>query len=493
MSLKHGLSDPHKTVQESRNWLTDFRRQQGAVQGQAKIGYAAPDFLDQSELLATGVARGGLEGRVHFPKIIASAYETFGTRPAGVVAGDFGPKQTIRAAALQTTPNDKWDFRIVGFRVTDEPGPNSAGGLGKAFGVFAKYVFHPMLTAIVEGSHGGFEPNLLSLAPKREGSALRLDLSGAAGTLSYVLNLRRTEANYVNPANRGFTPGGVPDRTGGNLSVTKVISRTSVTLQLRTLRDGNSSGAILPRNRENGGTLAIATSIGQSTTLALGGNWTGDRGSGNPNLFLPDLDRNQSGLNGTLTEAIGRFNLSQSITAQKMRDRINPVSDQTTTATTLTFGGTPITNVNLAAVLSGTRSEGSSAVGTTDQYLASLQPSFTLPAFGMMLQPRANFSRSKNNLTNLESRSEQYQGLVTWAPQRLASLMSFQVSADASRNRSTGQIVPAKFIHQYVGTLSLKWGAGSGAAMNGTTVVTAPADVSATKTNEPSTTTAVSQ
>ena len=493
-SLRHDLNNPNKTVQESRNWLTDFTHQQSVYQGEAKIGYAAPDFTDQSELLATGVARGGVEGRVHFSnKIIASLYETFGTRPAGVVAGDFGPKQTIRAAALQTAPNDKWDFRVIAFRVHDDPGPNSAGGLGKAVGIFAKYVFDPKLTAIFEGSHGEFDPNTLGGAPKHAGNALRLDFSGVAGTLTYTLNLRRTEANFVNPSNRGFTPGGVPDRTGGNLSITKVINRTSISVQLRTLRDGNSSGAVLPRNRENGGTLSIATGIGQNTTLALGGNWTADHGSGNPSLSLPNLDRTQSGANGTLTEAFGRLNLSQNVTVQKLHDRINPISDSTTSAGTLTFGGAPTTNINLQAVLSGTRSAGSSTVGNTDQFLVSLQPSYTIPNLGLMLQPRANFNRSKSSLTNIESRTEQYQGLVTWAPARVASLFSLQFSADAMRNRSTGQVPAPKFIHQYVGTLSLKWGAGSGASMNGTTVVNAQTDVAATNTNNPTTTSAKSQ
>jgi len=493
MSVRHDLADPNKTVQESRNWLTDFTRQQGLVQPEAKIGYAAPDFLDQSELLATGVARGGVEGRLHLFHMIASGYETFGTKPAGVLAGDFGPKTIIRAAALQTEPNDKWDFRLMGFRVTDDAGPNSAGGVGKAFGVFAKYIFDPKLTLIFEGSHGGFDPNPTTVGPKHEGSALRLDATGNWGTFAYVLNLRRTEADYVNPANRALTPGGVPDRTGANLSLTKVINRTSLSLQLRTLRDGNSSGAILPRNRENGGVLAVTTSIGQRTTLALGGNWTADRGSGNPSYGLPDLDRTQSGANGTVTEAIGIFNLSQTMTVQKLHDRITPISDSTTSAATLTFGGTPTPYLNLSAVLSGTRTAGSSAVGTTDQYLASLQPSWTLPNWGIMLQPRVNFSRSKNDLTNLESRSEDYQALVTWTPQRLTQHLSLQFSADANRSSSTGQIPPPKFIHQYVGTMSFNWGASSGQAMNGTTVVAVPASINATKTNNPSTTSAVSQ
>jgi hypothetical protein len=110
-----------------------------------------------------------------------------------------------------------------------------------------------------------------------------------------------------------------------------------------------------------------------------------------------------------------------------------------------------------------------------------------------MLQPRANVSRSRNSLTNLETKTEQYQGLITWAPPKFAQRFSFQLSADASRNRTTGQTTPAKFVHQYVGTFSLTWGAGSGASMNGATVVSAQTDVNATKTNNPSTTAAVSQ
>jgi hypothetical protein len=491
MSAKHALSNPHNTIQESRNWLTQFGRVFGDYKGETKIGYAVPDFVDQSELMSTGVARGGVEARVHFPLVIADAWETFGNKPAGVVAGNFGPKQTIRAFALQTETNPKWDFRMVGYHVHDDPGFNSAGGIGKAVGLFAKYIFDPKLTVLVEAARGRFDPNLGSAAGRRQGSALRLDLTGVAGTFSYILNLRRTEANYVNPANRGFTPGGVPDRTGANLSLTKVINTTSISLQLRTLRDGNSSGAILPRNRENGGTLAITTSLGTRATLALGGNWTTDRGAGNPSLSLPNLDRQQSGVNATVTETAGRFMLSQTLTSQKLSDRVNPISDTTVTAGTLTFGGAVTAVVNLSAVLSGTRSAGSSAVGTTDQTLLSLQPSFMLPR-AITFQPRANYTRSKNDLTNSESRSEQYQGLLMWVPTQWNSMVSVQVSADASRNRTTGQVLPSKFIHRYVGTLSLRWGAGNGASMNGTTVVAAPTNVATTNTNNPSTTATVS-
>lgn len=492
VAMKHDFNAPRQTIQESRNWLTQFTRQHGAYQGEAKIGYAAPDFLDQSELLSTGLARGAVEGRVHFPLVIVSGYETFGTRPGGVVAGNFGPQQNVRAASLQTAANPKWDFRLTGFRVKDEPGFNSAGGRGKAVGIFGKYVVSPMLTMLLETARGSFTPNLGSAETKREGSATRLSLNGVRGTLTYDFSLRRTAADFVNPANRGFTPGGVPDRTGANLSISKVISRTSISLQLRTLRDGNSSGAILPKNRETGGSISLATSIGSRTTLSLATNWTGDRGNAIPNLLLPKLDRNQSGVNGTLAENIGWFNLSQTLTMQRLRDRVNPISDQTISGATFSFGGAVNPIVNLNAVLSGTRMKGSPEVGTTDQLLASLQPTFTLATIGITFQPRAMYSSSKSDLTNFETRSEQYQGLVTWAPAWHQSAFSIQLSADANRNHSSGQVTPSKFIHRYVSTLSLRWGAGNGASMNGTTVVNAPADVATTQPTDPSTTSSIS-
>jgi hypothetical protein len=491
VSMKHGLNAPRETIQESRNWITQFLGHHGDYKEEARIGYASPSFLDQMELLTTGLARGGIEGRVHLPFVSASGYETFGTRPAGVVAGNFGPEQKIRALSLQTSPNPKWDFRLIGFRVVDQPGVNSAGGRGKAVGIFGKYIVSPMMTVLIEGARGNFDPNAESAERKREGSAYRLGFNGVAGTLSYDLSLRRTAADFVNPANRGFTPGGVPDRTGANLSVTKVISKTSISVLFRTLRDGNSSGAILPRNRENGGTISVATSIGQRTTLSLGTNWTTDRGAGNPDLALPDLDRKQTGANGTLAEIFGRFNLSQTLTVQRLRDRVNPISDQTMTAATVSFGGAMIPSINMAAVLSGTRSAGSAAVGTTNQYLASLQPTITLPR-GVTFQPRAMYSTSKSDLTNIESRSEQYAGLVTWAPPWHQSALSLQLSADANRNHFTGQIAPSKFVHRYVSTLSLRWGAGQGAAMNGTTVVSAPVENVNPQTNDPRTTSTLS-
>jgi hypothetical protein len=491
VSMKHALNEPHETIQESRNWITQFLGQHGQYKEEARIGYATPSFTDQMELLTTGLARGGVEGRVHLPFAIASGYETFGTRPAGVVAGNFGPKQTIRAASLQTPANPKWDFRVIGMRVIDEAGFNSAGGRGKAVGIFGKYIVNPMLTVLLESARGNFDPNAESAEHKREGSAHRLGFAGAVGTLSYDLSLRRTAADFVNPANRGFTPGGVPDRTGANLSITKVINTTSISVLLRTLRDGNSSGALLPRNRENGGTIAFATSLNPKTTLSLGTNWTIDHGSGNADLGLPNLDRKQTGANGTLAETIGRFNLSQTLTVQQLRDRVNPTSDQTTTAATVSFGGAMTPIVNMAAVLSGTRSAGTSAVGTTNQYLASLQPTITLPR-GITLQPRAMYSSSKSDLTNIESRSEQYAGLITWAPPWHQSALSLQLSADANRNSFTGQPTPSKFVHRYVGTLSLRWGLGHGGAMNGTTVVSAPVENANSQTNDPSTTATVS-
>lgn len=498
VSVKHELDDPNRTYQESRNWLAQLGATQGGFSQQAIFGFAPPDFVDQSELLSTGLARGGAEGKVSAPFGSAAYYETLGFRPVGVVAGNFGPEQKVRAFALRSPVAGKWDVRGIGMRVTDEPGFNSAGGEGEAFGIFAKYAITPTLGILLEGARGSFDPNPDSAESRREGNAFRLGFTGTSGTLAYGFNLRKTDADYVNPANRGFTPGGVPDRMGGDVSLSKIIGRTSVSVQLRHLQDGTSSGALIPTTRENGGVVSLMSSLGTHVSVVVMGNITTDKGAGIPSLFLPATDRKQAGGALTLTEMAGRFMLSQTYTLQQLRDRVTPVSDQTIHSAMLSGGGRLTTNFNLMTVISGTRAEGDETLsGTTEQFLVSIQPTWAIPPLSLSFQPRAQYSRSSNDLTSFESTTEQYQGLVTWSPSWLRSLLSVQVTADWSRNEYSGQITKPEFEHRYIGSLSLRWGAGSGAAtpsvaIPGAYPIAAPAEVSTSPAATPGVT-AVSQ
>ncbi len=461
VAMKHELNDPNRTIQESRSWIGEFGAKQDLLQETLRLGYAVPTFLDQTQLLTSGTARGGAQGKIAFPFGSTSYYETFTSRPPGVIAGDFGPRQEFRAIAFEVPTSEVWDFRLIGLRVNDEAGFNSAGGTGDAFGLFVRWVKSPAFNVVVEGARGNFEPGLGSAEGEREGNAFRLGLAGARGTLTWGLNLRSTDAEFVNPANRGFTPGGVPDRRGGDLVLTKMFGQKVLSLQVRRLQDGNASGAILPRTSSTGGSLSFTTMLRQTMSLALSGNLTIDRGDAAPDLYLPETDRRQSGLNATVSEMLGRFSASQTVTFQRMEDKANPAYDIDIASATGSFSGELVTNLGLSAIVSGTRSEGSAAVGTSDQILVSVQPSWAIPRFSMVFQPRAAYNWSQSGPTDFEAKTEQVQALVTFSPPWLGSMVSLQLSSDWSRNRFTGQIDSPGFTRNYAATMSFRWNAGS--------------------------------
>lgn len=475
VALKHQFNDPNKTVQESRSWITNFGAKQGNFGEQAIIGYAGPDFLDQLELLTSGLARGGAEGKLLFPVGTTSYYESFNTTPTGVVAGNFGPQQKVRAFSYQLPSNQKWDLRLISLNVTDESGFNSAGGKGRAYGIFAKYANSPGFNVLVEAARGGFDPNFGSGERNRRGNGIRFGFSGTVGTFNYLATLRKTDADFVNPANRGFTPGGVPDRTGGTVALSKTFGRTSLSAQIRHLQDGNSSGAIVPKTRETGGLLNLTTMLGQRVSFSLGGNKTNTSGAAIASLFLPKSDRQQTGWNGTLTETLGQFAFAQAITFQQLKDAINPTANQKMTSALVTAGGSLRTWLTLAGVASATRNAGAAnVIGTTNQRLLSLQPTISIPRLWISFQPRATYSHSENDLTHGENQSEAFQGLVSWGPPWLQQMVALQLSADWTRNKYTGQLTQPKFMRRYAATFSLHSTAGNGALATGPAAVVLP-------------------
>jgi len=479
LALKHDF-DQDKTTQESRNWLTDVNAHQATTSEALRFGFAGPDFFDQAQLLTAGLPRGGVQAKVVIPGGTASYYQTFTSRPAGVITGLFGPEQKVKAAAFQVPFNARWDFRVIAMRTEDGAGFNSAGGEGSAFGIFARFNIGSTVSAIFEGARGDFKPNAGSFEEKQQGNAYRLGLTGARGTLTYAFNLRRTESQFINPANRGFTSGGVPDRTGADLTIGKYFGTSSITVQLRHLQDGTTSGLFVPRTRETGALASFMKMIGQHVSLALSGNVTQDKGDEKPEIFLPKSDRSQSGGTATLSEFFGRFNFSETLSRQLLRDHVFDLNDQTITSGTLTGGGFLNQYFNLAAVLSGTRSAGSVIIGTTNQYLALLQPTLAIPKFYISFQPRASYSTSKNDLYESKTTTEQYQGLVTFAPQWAGSIVALQLSADWTKNDYAGQPVQSKFVHRYVGTINFHWRAGVGPAYTNYVPFTAPGAVATT-------------
>jgi len=115
-------------------------------------------------------------------------------------------------------------------------------------------------------------------------------------------------------------------------------------------------------------------------------------------------------------------------------------------------------NFNLSVNLSGTRSDSAPTVGTTDQFLVSVQPALTIPMIFTTVTPRAAYTRSKNDISDIVSESEQYQVMVQFAPTWVNSLFAVQVAADWNRSQTSTQLEKPGYSYRYVGTITLRWG-----------------------------------
>ncbi len=461
MAVSHDLQAPDRTVQQSRNWLTNFGATEGGYQQQLAVGYAAPKFVEGSELMTTGVARGGAEAILSTPGPVASVYYSPSNQPVGVSAGSFGPKQQVTAVALETPAALQGvQIRAIGLKTEDEPGFNSAGGEGKLYGIFGRIGTSPAFGLLFEAARGKFTPNPGITETEREGNAYRLGLTGTQGTFSYAFNLRRTEANFVNPANRGFTVGGVADREGADLMLTKGFGLTTVSLQLRHIRGGDTSGSVSPSARESGAVVQLNTAFSQKVTFQLGANVTTNTGDADTVHQLPKTDNRMWGANASLSEMLGPFSVSQALTYQSVTNSVMPDANMTAKGGTLTAGGQIVPPFGLFGTAAFTRTEGSATVGRNDQMLLSIQPNWTIASLKLALQPQVAFNKGESSLTSTATKTWQYQLAITWAPPAIGSYASLQFTGAWNRTQITGQPTPG-FQRRLGLVVNIQWGASS--------------------------------
>jgi hypothetical protein len=469
VSVRHDLDPPENTVQESRNWLVDLGAGRLPYRQEARVGFAPPRFMDGAEILTAGLARGAVEARASSSVGALSYYHSFDSLRAGVSAGTFGPSQQVDAFALETPgAQDRFFLRAIGLRADTEATSFTAGGRGDMLGLLGRYTASPAFSVTFEGAYSDFNP--AAAGATRIGWAFRLGFSGLLGTFQYTANVRYTDADFVNPANPGYTPGGISNRTGGDLSLTKSFGMSSLGLQYRHVEGGTTSGSTTPSSSEDGGNLSFQTLLSQKVTLSVSGNLTQDRGGADPTLSLPETNRLQYGATATAMETAGAISFSQTYAYQRLDDRIQPTANSIVQTATINATGTLLPGFSLSALASGTRSEGSATVGTTDQLLLSVQPIIAIPAIWVSFQPRASYTETKSSLSAAHTYTEQYQALLSIGPPWLRSLFSLQFSGDWSRSRTSGQPSPA-FTSRLSATLTVRWGAGGGAAAPPATVL----------------------
>lgn len=456
LSGRKDLDPEYDSASESRSWQFELGARQSRSREELRAGYSPPEFLDQSEFLAAGLARGGALGKVSTPLGSISIYDTFHDEAAGAASG-YELDQRLSGAAWEAPldPN-RTLLRVFGLRARSNASAGEPDTEAEALGVLWRYTVSPTLTLLAEGAHGTLEGVTRENGDELDGYGLHLSAAGVRGTFTYGVDFRKVDADLVNPANVGLSAGAVPDRIGVDVTLGKTLGVTNLSLQLRTLESGSAADGSGESVVEHSGALSVVAPISTKVSLIATSSLTTT--SGDPDLehFNPGSDRSMLSFGVTLSEVVAGLSLSQSLAWQDVSDDLTSAFDSTVTSGTLTAGGMLGQSVMLSALFSGTRSESPEPVGVTDLWLASLQPTINWARTGISFTPRASFTRVESELGGT-SDSEQYALIAQWSPAWFRSLINIQLGADWNRSSIEGLPTPS-FDQRIVASLTLRWG-----------------------------------
>jgi hypothetical protein len=450
------LGDPWDGREESRNWLLRGGAESGTVRQEITLGYTPPSFFDQAEFLSVMSAGGAVQGTFGSP---AGDVSYFRSLDLSSNPGFQAFEPTVDAAAYEYSDDaGRYLFRGMFVRANDPGlGDFSAGGEGDAYGVMGVVDIGPVLRVVGEAATGDYEPAEGSFDEARDGQAFRLTADGTSGTLGYGLTLGHTGEGFVNPANPGFTPGGVSDRTRAEARLSKSLGRAYLSGSYRHVRGGVAVAAEDPEASENSGTLSFSMPVSDRVSVSANGNLMQQSGDPVDALGIPATDRTQKGVDLSVSETLGAFTLTQSVNWQDYSDEAFPTSNQQVTGLNLFGSGAIGAYLTLSANVSNTRLEGAPELGTTDQFLVSLQPALTFADVGFDLSPRAAFTRIDNDDLATESKSDLYQIVARWNPVWSQGIIGLELAGDWSRSWTQLDAEPPPFVRQIVFTLSLNW------------------------------------
>jgi hypothetical protein len=460
-SWRHDFQDPHTTVNESRSWLLAGGGGKGEKSSfDLQAGYGAAEILGGSQFLSTGLTRGAGQLRVRTPIGEFGAFASFDDNIPGVGGATGAPQVNVQAASyLLPLPSKDYSVRLLGLWSQSDATAYAPSSSGRVLGALATLRFSPAFCVYVEVARSSQTPQG---GDATWGNAFRLGFSGTAAGLTYALNLRRVDGTYSNAANPGFNAGGIPDRQGGDLALSRAFGKLSTTFSLQYAEDGVAGGGSVPSTQHWQVHLGFAHPMGKNATVALDVNGTQDRGGEDLSKGLPGVRRDQAGLVLAFAQHSGKLFFAESYTGQRVRDSANPASEVDMGSLVFSMGGTIVTNLSLAATASLSRTDMPYGVGRTDMAVLSLAPAWTIPDAHLTLLPLYSYTRMKSDDGTADSRGDEYGLTVQWTPAFWHSFLAVQASAlwtDMS-GLSTTPLTGSN--HRYLLSVSFRWGAGRG-------------------------------
>lgn len=460
------------TAQTSRGIVVRGSVDAGSIRISTQVGFSPQDATERMQIQTTGLALGlgGLSVDTPIGKLSASG--TFDDELDAAFSSTAGERQKIRMFAWDAPlPADRFSFRALYLSVDDEGRPSTplAPATGRTIGALGQWIASQTFRLQVEAAGSDTELPEIS-ATDLEGFSLRVAAHGTLGRTGYSLTIHQTDADFRNLANQGLTPYAQPDKRGTDLTLNQPLGRVSAQLNYRFLQGGFSDGPA-PEATAHAGGLGFAFALSpaiQAYAGVIGGLDRGDGGPGGTGV-LPRLDRRQYGVRLTSSQVAGGLSFFEVLQSVRVDDRVFDVNDQDTLNAGLTIGGTAVPGVlSLAGSLVLNRID--SALGMrSDALTAFLQPTLSLPALRLVINPRAAYSRTKTGPSGGGQRIEQYQAAAYWSPLRFGSFEAvLSGSVEWARTLITGFVTASSadsgFGRRYTGTLAFRWGAGTGTA-----------------------------
>jgi hypothetical protein len=470
-AFRHDFTDPSRTVSESRNWLFSGGYKGANWGAEGQVGYGSVDILGDSQLVTSGLARGGAEVKLNTLAGQFGAYSSFDNTTPSLGSASGSSDMRVRAASYALPlPSDKYTVRLMGLWTDQDASAYLPGGSGRVFGILGKFAFSPQLSMYLEAAQGRTSPDG---GTETQGNAYRLGFGGVIYGTSYTLNFRRVASTFSNAANPGYSQGGVPDRSGADLSLSRVFGKLATSFTYRYAKDGvgdSMSGS--SNGTQNATTLTFSLPVGTALSFMLSLNGERDRGGENALYPLPGTKRNIYGWTLGSTQRASKLFFSETYTGQRVKDDLNPTAKMNMDSFVLTMGGNITTSLGVAATGSYTRSKGAALVGTTDLYVFSLSPYWNIESWKLTIMPRAMYTKTKNDLGTIDTRMEQYGLTIQWSPTWMRSLMALQGTAEWNSNKTgvapvypvpPGTYMPPSLSdHRYLLSLTIHWGGGKG-------------------------------